>query len=78
MISNPQEVEQTAMAIANWIVYNKKPFTLPADNGSKVYLTILSEEQMRLIESIGPMGPHEVPPEAPPMEPQDVPEEDSE
>ena len=46
MISTPQEIEQTAMAVANWIVYNNRPFVLPADNGSKVYLAVLSEDDM--------------------------------
>lgn len=49
MISNPQEIEQTAMAIANWIVYNNRPFVFPADGGKQVYLTVLSEEQMRML-----------------------------
>lgn len=34
------------MAVANWIVYNNRPFVLPADNGSKVYLAVLSEDDM--------------------------------
>ena len=51
MISNPQEVEQTAMSIANWIVYNNRPFVLPAENNTKVYLTVLSEEQMQSLNA---------------------------
>lgn len=51
MISNPQEVEQTAMSIANWIVYNNRPFILPAENNTKVYLTVLSEEQMQRLNT---------------------------
>ena len=51
MISTPQEIEQNAMAIANWIVYNQRPFVLPADNGGKVYLAVLSEEDMAKLQS---------------------------
>ena len=46
MISTPQEIEQTAMAVANWIVYNGRPFTLPTDQQGRVYLCVLTEEQM--------------------------------
>ena len=46
MISTPQELEQTAMSIANWIIYNGRPFILPAENNTKVYLAVLTEEQM--------------------------------
>ena len=46
MITTPQELEQTAMSIANWIVYNNRPFVLPAENNTKVYLAVLTEEQM--------------------------------
>lgn len=46
MISTPQEIEQTAMAVANWIVYSNRPFILPAENNTKVYLAVLTEEQM--------------------------------
>lgn len=44
MISTPQEIEQTAMAIANWIAY-RGPFILPADNGKKVVLCLMDEAQ---------------------------------
>lgn len=46
MITSPQELEQTAMSIVNWIVYNNRPFVLPAENNTKVYLAVLTEEQM--------------------------------
>lgn len=46
MITSPQELEQIAVRMAEWIMYNNRPFRLPADNGSKVYLTVLTEEQM--------------------------------
>lgn len=51
MISNPQEIEQTAMSIANWIIYNNRPFVLPAENNTKVYLTVLTEEQMQRLDA---------------------------
>ena len=51
MISTPQEIEQTAMSVANWIVYNNRPFVLPAENNTKVYLTVLSEEQMQRLNT---------------------------
>ena len=47
MITTPQELEQTALSIANWIVYNNRPFVLPAENNTKVYLAVLTEDQMR-------------------------------
>ena len=46
MISTPQEIEQTAVSIANWIAY-RGPFVLPADNGQRVYLCVLTEDQYR-------------------------------
>ena len=51
MISSPQEIEQTALSIANWIVYNNRPFILPADNNTKVYLTVLTEDQYNTLTS---------------------------
>ena len=51
MISSPNEVEQTAISIANWINYNNRPFVLTADNGTKVYLTVLTEEQMAMLQA---------------------------
>ena len=46
MISNPQEIEQTAMTIANWVAY-RGPFVLPTDTKEKVYLCLLNEEQFK-------------------------------
>lgn len=46
MISTPQEIESTAMSIANWIVYNQRPFVLPTDGGQKVYLAVLTDDDM--------------------------------
>ena len=54
MISSPQEIEQTAMNIANWIIYNGKPFSLPADNGKHVLLAVITEEQFMMINSPQP------------------------
>ena len=64
MITTPQELEQTAMAVANWIVYNNRPFVLPAENNSKVYLAVLTEEQMQKLNQ-------------PVLEPEVLPPEDS-
>lgn len=51
MISTPQEIEQNAMAIANWIVYNNRPFVLPAEGGKSVYLCVLSEQDMEKLQA---------------------------
>ena len=50
MISTPQEIEQTAMAVANWIVYNGKPFTLPTEDRGRVYLAVLTEQDMAKLQ----------------------------
>lgn len=64
MISTPQEIESTAMSIANWIVYNQKPFILPADNGNKVYLVVLTENDMaKLNGSPAPVDAEVIPEE---------------
>ena len=55
MITSPQELEQTAMAIANWIVYNNRPFVLPAENNTKVYLAVLTEEQIQKLNAEQPI-----------------------
>lgn len=54
MISSPNEVEQTAISIANWISYNGRPFVLTSDNGTKVYLAVLTEEQMMMLQTPAP------------------------
>ena len=51
MISSPNEVEQTAISIANWINYNGRPFVLTADGDRKLYLTVLTEEQMMMLQA---------------------------
>ena len=44
MISTPQEIEQSAVAIANWIIYNNRPFVIPTEDGKQVYLAVLNQE----------------------------------
>ena len=51
MISSPQEIEQNAVAIANWVVYNGRPFVLPTDDGKRMYLAVLNEDQMRALNT---------------------------
>ena len=51
MISSPQEIEQNAVAIANWVVYNGRPFVLPTDDGKRMYLTVLNEDQMKFLNT---------------------------
>ena len=64
MISTPQEIESTAMSIANWIVYNQKPFILPTDNGGKVYLVVLTEDDMTKLNGAPvPVEAEVIPPE---------------
>ena len=43
------------MAIANWIVYNNRPFVLPAENNTKVYLAVLTEEQIQKLNAEQPI-----------------------
>ena len=51
MISTPQEIEETAIAIANWIVYNNRPYTIHTGDGGKAYLAVLNEDQMRSLNT---------------------------
>ena len=51
MISSPNEIEQTAVSIANWINYNGRPFVLGQENGGKMYLVVLTEEQMMMLQN---------------------------
>ena len=44
MISNPQEIEQEAIAIANWIAYNGRPFIIPTSDGTRAVLCLMSEQ----------------------------------
>ena len=57
MISTPQEIEQTAIAVANWIVYNNRPFILSQENGNKMYLAVLTEEQMLMVQNMMTVTP---------------------
>ncbi len=45
MISNPQEIEQEAVAIANWIAYNNRPFIIPTSDGKKAVLCLMTEDE---------------------------------
>jgi len=47
MISNPQEIEQEAIAIANWIAYNGRPFIIPTSDGTRAVLCLMSEQAYR-------------------------------
>jgi len=59
MISSPNEVEQTAISIANWINYNGRPFVLTTDGDRKLYLTVLTEEQMMALNGLAEATPVE-------------------
>lgn len=52
MISSPQEIEQTAVNIANWINYNNRPFVLAQENGNTMFLVVLTEEQMMMLQKM--------------------------
>ena len=45
MISSPQEIEQTAASIANWILYNNRPFRINTQDGNVMVLAIMPEEE---------------------------------
>ena len=66
MISTPQEIEQNAVAIANWIVYNNRPFVIPTDDGKQVYLAVLKQEEYLRLQV----------PQMPAVEPEPVVEEE--
>ena len=67
MISTPQEIEQTAMAVANWIVYNNRPFIIPTEDGKQVYLAVLNQEDYIRLQV----------PQMPAVEPEPVVEEEA-
>ena len=50
MISTPQEVEGAAIAIANWIAYNGRPFIIHTDDGKIVYLAVLSQDELMKLQ----------------------------
>ena len=67
MISTPQEIEQNAVAIANWIVYNNRPFIISTDDGRQVYLAVLNQEDYIRLQA----------PQIPAVEPEPVVEEEA-
>ena len=58
MISSPQEVEQVAVQIANWIAYNNRPFYINTQDGTRLVLTIMSEEEYNQRMGIATSRPH--------------------
>lgn len=52
MISSPQEIEQTAVSIANWIVYNNRPFYINAQDGTRMVMSVMPENQYNLCMGI--------------------------
>ena len=67
MISTPQEIEQNAVAIANWIVYNNRPFIISTDDGRQIYLAVLKQEEYLRLQA----------PQMPTVEPEPVVEEEA-
>lgn len=67
MISNPQEIEQEAIAIANWIVYNNRPFIIPTSDGKRVVLCLMTEDEYLKAVGNGPRTPVEAKDEALPI-----------
>lgn len=45
MISSPQEIEQVAVQIANWISYNNRPFYISTQDGTRMVLTLMTEDE---------------------------------
>ena len=45
MISSPQEIEQVAVQIANWIAYNNRPFYINTQDGTRMVLTLMREDE---------------------------------
>ena len=58
MISSPQEIEQVAVQIANWIVYNNRPFYINTQDGSRMVLTIMPEDEYNQRMGIATSRPH--------------------
>ena len=58
MISSPQEIEQTAISIANWIAYNNRPFRINTQDGNVMVLTIMPEEEYNQRMGIATSRPH--------------------
>ena len=67
MISTPQEIEQNAIAIANWIAYNDRPFVIQTSDGGKLALCLVPVEvyeQMKAVSASVPPVPSGDPAEA--------------
>ena len=58
MISSPQEIEQVAVQIANWIAYNNRPFRINTQDGNVMVLTIMPEEEYNQRIGIATSRPH--------------------
>ena len=58
MISSPQEIEQTAISIANWIAYNNRPFRINTQDGNVMVLTIMPEDEYNQRMGIATSRPH--------------------
>ena len=58
MISSPQEIEQVAVQIANWIAYNNRPFRINTQDGNVMVLTIMPEEEYNQRMGIATSRPH--------------------
>lgn len=58
MISSPQEIEQVAVQIANWIAYNNRPFRINTQDGNVMVLTIMPEDEYNQRMGIATSRPH--------------------
>ena len=58
MISSPQEIEQVAVQIASWIVYNNRPFRINTQDGNVMVLTIMPEDEYNQRMGIATSRPH--------------------
>ena len=58
MISSPQEIEQVAVQIANWIAYNNRPFYINTQDGTRMVLTIMPEDEYNQRMGIATSRPH--------------------
>ena len=58
MISSPQEIEQVAVQIANWIAYNNRPFYINTQDGTRMVLTLMTEDEYNQRMGIATSRPH--------------------
>lgn len=58
MISSPQEIEQVAVQIANWIAYNNRPFIINTQDGTRMVLTLMTEDEYNQRMGIATSRPH--------------------